>query len=99
MLPAIAVSGAVKAEYTVQDYKQSSNQTKQLHVYFSSTLKKHITIPFEISKKAKVTAIIYDHSGKKVNTILDGLTLNPGHHSINWNGKNTKGTKMKDGSY
>jgi flagellar hook assembly protein FlgD len=99
MLPAFAVSGAVKTESTVQDYKQSLNQTKKLHVYFSPSLKKHITIPLEISKKAKVTAIIYDHLGKKVNTIMDGLTLNPGRHSINWNGKNTKGTKMKDGTY
>jgi flagellar hook assembly protein FlgD len=99
MLPAFAVSGAVKTESTVQDYKQSSNQTKKLHVYFSPTLKKHITIPFEISKKAKVTAIIYDNSRKKVNTIFNGLTLNQGHHSINWNGKNNKGIKVKDGSY
>lgn len=69
------------------------------NLYFSPILKEQVMIPFELNRKAKVTAIVYDKSGNKVRTILDGKTVNPGKQSIAWSGKNTAGTRVKDGTY
>jgi subtilisin family serine protease len=67
--------------------------------YFSPKNSDKVIIPFELNKKAKVTAIVYDNTGNKVRTILDGKNLNPGKQSISWLGNNAAGTKVKDGSY
>jgi subtilisin family serine protease/flagellar hook assembly protein FlgD len=67
--------------------------------YFSPINSDKVIIPFELNKKAKVTAIVYDNTGNKERTILDGKNLNPGKQSISWLGNNAAGTKVKDGSY
>jgi flagellar hook assembly protein FlgD len=89
----------VSAESLIVDNKQPSIKIINPYILFSPILKEQVTIPFEINKNAKVTAIINDKLGKKVRTILSGKTLKQGHHSISWNGKNANGAKMKDGSY
>ncbi|AZU64006.1 S8 family serine peptidase [Neobacillus mesonae] len=66
---------------------------------FSPKVSGKITIPYELTQKAKVTAIVKDKSGKTVNTILNKKALSAGKKSIVWNGKNSKGQLVKNGSY
>jgi subtilisin family serine protease len=86
-------------EFKVTDRVAPSIKLTNPTQYFSPINSDKVIIPFELNKKAKVTAIVYDNAGNKVRTLLDGKSLNPGKQSINWLGNNATGAKVKDGSY
>jgi flagellar hook assembly protein FlgD len=86
-------------EFKVTDKVVPSIKLTNPTQYFSPINSDKVTIPFELNKKAKVTAIVYDNAGTKVRTLLDGKSLNPGKQSISWLGNNATGAKVKDGSY
>jgi subtilisin family serine protease/flagellar hook assembly protein FlgD len=67
--------------------------------YFSPVLKTNIAIPYQLNKQAKVTAALYDPSGRKIKTFLSSKELNGGKWSINWNAKDEYGRRVKDGTY
>ncbi len=55
-------------------------------------------ISFELVEGGKSTLIVYNLLGKKINTLMNS-TLNPGHHSIEWNGLDYNGQSVASGVY
>ena len=66
---------------------------------FSPALKKQITIPFELTQKSKVIAVITDKSGRTVKTIIANKILTAGKKSLVWDGENSSGHRIKDSDY
>ncbi|UOE95774.1 S8 family serine peptidase [Alkalihalobacillus sp. LMS39] len=66
---------------------------------FSPKVKNDVKLSFELNRKATVTAKVYDANGNVVRTILNNKSLNGGKRSVTWNGKNSKGNVVKDGTY
>jgi flagellar hook assembly protein FlgD len=66
---------------------------------FSPKAGKIIKIPYELTQKAKVTAVVQDRAGRVVKKIMQGKTLSTGKHSFQWDGKNEKGKQVKDAAY
>ncbi|NHC42788.1 S8 family serine peptidase [Bacillus sp. MM2020_1] len=66
---------------------------------FSPKASGKITIPYQLTQKAKVTAVITDNKGKTIKKILSNKYLSSGKKSIVWNGKDSKGRTIKDGTY
>ncbi|PFP24253.1 hypothetical protein COJ96_23355 [Bacillus sp. AFS073361] len=66
---------------------------------YSPNVSGKVTIPYELTQKVKVTAVVTDKNGKTVKKILSKKTISAGKHSIVWNGKTTKGRLVKDGTY
>tara|TARA_X000000950_G_scaffold52355_1_gene62046 strand:- start:1250 stop:1735 length:486 start_codon:yes stop_codon:yes gene_type:complete len=58
-----------------------------------------VTIEFEIEKKRKVSAYIYNINGEKVKTLFKNQNFNVGHHSMKWHSKNELGYKVSNGIY
>jgi len=55
-------------------------------------------ISFDLIEGGKSTLIVYNLLGKKINTLMNSL-LNPGHHSIEWNGLDYNGQSVASGVY
>ncbi|RSD26980.1 S8 family serine peptidase [Mesobacillus subterraneus] len=66
---------------------------------FSPTLESKLTIPYNVNKRSKVTALIYDGRNKKVKQLSSGKLVTSGKQYLYWNGKNGAGKKVKDGKY
>lgn len=66
---------------------------------YSPNVSGKVTIPYELTQKVKVTAVVTDKTGKTVKKILSKKIISAGKHSIVWNGKTTKGRLVKDGIY
>ncbi|OIK16322.1 hypothetical protein BIV60_04710 [Bacillus sp. MUM 116] len=66
---------------------------------FSPKIGKSIKIPYELTQKAKVTAVIKDNAGRVVKNIITGKSLPTGKYSIQWDGKSEKGQIVKDSTY
>ena len=58
-----------------------------------------VTIEFEIEKKRKVSAYIYNINGEKVKTLFKNQNFNVGHHSMKWHSTNDLGYKVSNGIY
>lgn len=66
---------------------------------YSPPIKGKLTIPYELNKNAKITAQIKDKNNKVIKTILNNTSVSAGKKSIIWDGKDSKGKKVSDGSY
>ncbi|MBI0577742.1 S8 family serine peptidase [Neobacillus cucumis] len=66
---------------------------------FSPKAGKTVKIPYELTQKAKVTAVVKDKAGRVVKKIITAKTVPTGKHSFKWDGKNEKGKQVKDGAY
>jgi len=55
-------------------------------------------ISFRLNKEMYVCLEVYDISGKKINTLLEG-ELPDGYYNTIWNGDNKKGDKVNNGIY
>lgn len=66
---------------------------------YSPPVKGKLTIPYELNKNAKITAQIKDKNNKVIKTILNNSAVSAGKKSIVWDGKDSKGKKVSDGSY
>jgi flagellar hook assembly protein FlgD len=66
---------------------------------YSPPVKGKLTIPYELNKNAKITAQIKDKNNKVIKTILNNTSVSAGKKSIVWDGKDSKGKKVSDGSY
>ncbi|MFD0050278.1 S8 family serine peptidase [Actinomycetes bacterium NPDC127524] len=66
---------------------------------FSPAAKKTLIVPIELNKNTALTAAITDRTGKTVKTLLSNKTLNGGENTLKWDGKNSKGEIVPDGSY
>ena len=56
------------------------------------------TIAFRIAETVRVTLTVYDLTGRRVATLVDG-SLPPGRHSVRWEGKNDRGESVASGTY
>ncbi|MDR7240831.1 FlgD immunoglobulin-like domain containing protein [Neobacillus drentensis] len=66
---------------------------------FSPKASGKITIPYQLTKKAKVTVVITDNKGKTVIKVLSDKWLSSGKQSLVWNGKDSRGHTVIDGTY
>ncbi|MEC9274149.1 MAG: T9SS type A sorting domain-containing protein, partial [Candidatus Neomarinimicrobiota bacterium] len=55
-------------------------------------------ISFDLIEGGKSTLIVYNLLGKKINTLIN-VSLNAGHHSIEWNGLDYNGQSVASGVY
>jgi hypothetical protein len=56
------------------------------------------TIAYEVPQASAVTITVYDVSGRVVTTLVDG-TVDPGRHSVVWDGRNDCGESVGSGVY
>ena len=56
-------------------------------------------LSFELPIAATVTLRIYDLAGRRVATLLEGSVRAPGHHSVDWLGRNDAGAPVPSGVY
>jgi len=56
------------------------------------------SIKFSLSKPSHVELAVYDLSGSKVKTIIDSY-LEPGPHTVTWDGRNSAGQAVSSGVY
>jgi flagellar hook assembly protein FlgD len=68
-------------------------------VAYSPALSSKVTIPFQVNKNAIVTATILDRFNKTVKTLLNNSAVSVGKRSVSWDGKNSKGQRVSDGTY
>ncbi|WP_419882305.1 S8 family serine peptidase [Peribacillus sp. B-H-3] len=66
---------------------------------FSPASKKTLLVPIEVNKNTSLTAAVTDKTGKTVKTLLLKKDLNGGKNSLKWDGKDSKGGMVPDGSY
>jgi flagellar hook assembly protein FlgD len=55
-------------------------------------------IRYELPAQSQVEMVIYNISGQKVITLVDGI-LPAGYHRVSWNGKNLNGADVSSGVY
>jgi 3',5'-cyclic AMP phosphodiesterase CpdA len=58
-----------------------------------------LNIVFEISQTMPVEATVYDLSGREVVRLSGGELLNPGRHSLQWNGRGANSAPVAAGVY
>ncbi len=56
------------------------------------------TIRFALPKDAMITLTVFDLSGKKVKTLVNGFNT-AGYHQVQWNGKDDQGRMVASGMY
>jgi parallel beta-helix repeat protein len=56
------------------------------------------TIAYEVPQASAVTITVYDISGRLVTTLVEG-TVDPGRHSVIWDGRNDHGESVGSGVY
>ena len=58
-----------------------------------------ITIDFEIDIPRNVSMHLFDVRGRKIRTIFEDRTFQPGHFQEKWHGKNDRGLRVSNGVY
>ncbi len=58
-----------------------------------------ITIDFEINRPRNVSMHLFDVRGRKIRTIFEDRTFQPGHFQEKWYGKNDRGLRVSNGVY
>ncbi|MBS4218969.1 S8 family serine peptidase [Bacillus sp. FJAT-49711] len=66
---------------------------------FSPKMNSKLTISYNLNKPGKITAKIYDNKNKLVKTLLNNKSTGVGDKKLTWDGKNSKGKLVKDGTY
>ncbi|UCF63653.1 MAG: multicopper oxidase domain-containing protein, partial [bacterium] len=56
-------------------------------------------IRFQLPKELKVQLKVYDQLGRKVRTLVNNEVYQPGSHSVTWDGRNDRGSKVASGMY
>lgn len=56
-------------------------------------------INFSLPEAVTVELKVYDLLGREVRTLINGESLNPGYHTIRWDGRNDYGTSVSSGVY
>ena len=69
-----------------------------LHQNYPNPFNPVTQIRYDLPEKSNVTLLIYDILGREVATLLNG-ELEPGYHSVMWNGQNKMGQAVGAGMY
>ncbi|MCP4708171.1 MAG: hypothetical protein GY869_06075, partial [Planctomycetes bacterium] len=56
-------------------------------------------IQFAIPSKQTLSFRIYDITGRLVKTLLDDEPIEPGYHTVQWDGRNREGMAVGSGIY
>lgn len=57
------------------------------------------TIAYAVERDGPVTIAIYDVAGRRIRTLLDGVRVEAGSHTITWNGLDERGVRVSSGVY
>jgi hypothetical protein len=57
------------------------------------------TIGFDLARRERVALRVYDVTGRRVRTLLDGNALESGSHQVEWNGRDEGGALLEAGLY
>ncbi|MDN7241643.1 S8 family serine peptidase [Planococcus sp. N028] len=66
---------------------------------YSPAVKSKLALSYDINQTTTITAKIYDSKNTVVKTILNNKSVTAKTNKIEWNGTNSKGQKVKDGTY
>jgi len=55
-------------------------------------------IGYTIPEQTRVTLEVYNIAGEKITTLVD-IQMNPGHHTVNWDGRDSLGRLVSGGLY
>lgn len=69
-----------------------------LHQNYPNPFNPVTNIRFDVPEESRVQLDIYNVTGQKVATLVNG-NMQPGFHSIRWNGTNEKGKQLASGMY
>ncbi|RMF58904.1 MAG: T9SS C-terminal target domain-containing protein [Calditrichaeota bacterium] len=72
--------------------------TFKLEQNFPNPFNPMTTIEFSLLETSKVRLVIYDLSGKEVNTLINEQ-LSPGNHRVQWEGRDHRGNPVASGIY
>ncbi|MCR2821430.1 S8 family serine peptidase [Lederbergia panacisoli] len=107
-----APSGKYKVVAKLSNGKKTVSKTKEIKITnkikitvkmnssasFSPKVKK-LSLSYNLNKPGKVTAKIYDNKNKLVKTLVNNKSTSVGNKKLTWDGKNSKGKLVKDGTY
>ena len=69
------------------------------NITFSTTNQQKISVPFHVDKKSRVTAILYDQTGKAVQTLTKEKLVTGGNETLTWDGKDSSQQQVQKGTY
>ena len=72
--------------------------TFALHQNYPNPFNPVTTIRYDVPDNGLVRIIIYDLTGRKIKTLVDGIST-PGRYSITWNGTDDFGKLVSSGMY
>ncbi|MDZ7820939.1 MAG: FlgD immunoglobulin-like domain containing protein [Candidatus Marinimicrobia bacterium] len=70
-----------------------------LHQNYPNPFNPTTTINFDLPEASDVKLVIYDISGRKIRTLVDGNNIDAGYKRIVWNGRNDYGNAVSTGMY
>ncbi|WP_186725513.1 S8 family serine peptidase [Planomicrobium sp. CPCC 101110] len=68
-------------------------------VLYSPAVSSKLTLSYDVNQTTSITAKIYDSNNTLVKTIFSDKTVTGKTNKIEWNGTNSKGARVKDGTY
>lgn len=87
------------AESNTQIPSSQIQDENSLHLTaYPNPFHSHITFSYKITNPGHSIITIYDIAGRKQKTLTDGYFA-PGWYSVNWDGKDDKGRRLKNGMY
>jgi len=70
-----------------------------LHAAAPNPFNPSTTIAFELPRRCAVRLLVFDVSGHRVRTLLDGESVAEGRHQIVWHGRDDVGRRVSSGTY
>jgi hypothetical protein len=70
----------------------------QLHQNYPNPFNPSTQIAFSVKEVGEVQLSVYNINGQVVRTLVSGQ-MNPGHHTITWNGRDNAGNVVPSGLY
>jgi len=57
------------------------------------------TIRYGVSERCAASMVVYDVAGRRIRTLIESRPVDPGYHSIDWDGRNDAGAMAGTGVY
>jgi hypothetical protein len=70
-----------------------------LHGNYPNPFNPMTTIVYSLAKDGPVTIAVYDVSGRRIRTLIDGKTVEAGIHTVTWDGLDNRGRSVSSGVY
>jgi len=92
------VIAAVHYQVAATPKSENAPEVFSLDQNFPNPFNPTTTIRFHISKRAKVSLVLYDITGKEVKTLINA-DQEAGMHDVQWDGTNNNGARTASGTY